>query len=152
MAKIHQRFFYPTSFMKAGLLAVLLLISSLSFAQQNEIEAITNTVNFYFDGMIQRNRAMLEEAFFPEARLIGYRGENFTVTSFETWASGTASGSPRNPADYQNSIKAIRVKEYTAIVETELFWPGIYYYDFLTLIKVDEKWKIVHKTWYEEVR
>ena len=138
--------------MKSAFLALFLLVSNLSFAQQNEIEAITDTVNLYFDGMIQRNRALLEEAFHPEARLIGYRGENFTITTFDSWASGTASGSPRNPAEYQNSIKAIRVEGYTALVETELFWPGIYYYDFLTLIKVDEKWKIVHKTWYEEVR
>lgn len=138
--------------MKTGLLALLLLVSSLSVAQQNEIEAITRTVNNYFDGMIQRDRSKLEAAFHPEARLIGYRGENFTVTSFEAWANGTASGALRDPADYQNSIQAIRVEGYTALVETALFWPGIYYYDFLTLIKVDGKWKIVHKTWYERAR
>lgn len=138
--------------MKVGLVVLLLLVFGQSFAQQNEIEEITKTVNFYFDGMIQRDRSKLEEAFHPEARLIGFRGENFTITPFETWANGTASGSPRNPADFQNTIKAIRLEGYTALVETELFWPGIYYYDFLTLIKVDEKWKIVHKTWYEKVR
>lgn len=152
LEKIRQRFFCSNSNMKVVLIAVLLLISSLSFAQQIEIEAISNTVNLYFDGMIQRDRTMLEEAFHPEARLIGYRGENFTITPFETWVSGTASGSRRNPAEYHNSIKAIRIEGYTAMVETELLWPGIYYYDFLTLIKVEAKWKIVHKTWYEEVR
>lgn len=144
--------FLPQNKMKLGIVAVLLLMSSISFAQQFEIEAITKTVNLYFDGMIQRDRSMLEEAFHPEARLIGYRGENFTVTTFDSWASGTALGSPRQPSDYKNSIKAIRVEGYTAMVETALYWPGIYYYDFLTLIKVDGKWKIVHKTWYEEVR
>jgi hypothetical protein len=138
--------------MRKGFLALFLLISCQSFAQQNEIEAVTKTVNLYFDGMIQRDRPMLEEAFHPEARLIGYRGEKFTITPFETWANSTASGSPRNSAEYQNSIKAIRIEGYTAMVETELFWPGVYYYDFLILIKVDGKWKIVHKTWYEKVR
>ena len=138
--------------MKVGLIAVFLLISSGSFAQQNEIEAVTKTVNLYFDGMIQRDREKLEEAFHPEARLIGYRGETFTITPFESWAAGTASGAPRNPAEYQNLIKAIRIEGYTALVETELFWPGIFYYDFLTLMKVEGKWKIVHKTWYEKVR
>ncbi|MFN3999710.1 nuclear transport factor 2 family protein [Algoriphagus sp.] len=38
------------------------------------------------------------------------------------------------------------------LVETELLWPRIYSYDLLTLMKVDGKWKIVHKTWYEEIR
>lgn len=137
---------------KIGLLSLLFLVSSFSFAQQNEIEAITQTVNNYFEGMIQRDRSKLEAAFHPEARLIGYRGKTFTVTTFETWANGTATGAPRDPADYQNSIQAIRVEGYTALVETELFWPGVYYYDFLTLIKVEGKWKIVHKTWYERAR
>jgi hypothetical protein len=147
-----QRFFYTIYNMKTIFSALFLLISTFGFAQQSEIEAITKTVNLYFDGMVNRDPAMLEEAFHPDARLIGFRGEKFTVTPFETWAAGTASGSIRNPLDFKNTVKAIRVEGYTAIVETELFWPGIYYYDFLTLIKVDEKWKIVHKTWYEEIR
>jgi hypothetical protein len=123
-----------------------------SFAQQKEMEAITQTVNLYFEGMIQRDISKLKEAFHPEAKLIGYRGENLTVTPFETWASGTASGPPRDPSRYQNSIKAIRVEGYTALVETELFWPEIYYFDFLTLLKVEGKWKIVHKSWFEKKR
>ncbi|RIW16201.1 nuclear transport factor 2 family protein [Algoriphagus lacus] len=138
--------------MKKLFLFLLLLMPILSFAQQSEMEAITQTINLYFDGMIQRDRTKLDEAFHPEAKLIGYRGENFTVTPFETWASGTASGAPRDPSQFQNSIKAIRIEGYTALVETELFWPGIYYYDFLTLLKVEGKWKIVHKTWYERKR
>jgi hypothetical protein len=138
--------------MKSLFLAVFSFFPIFCFAQQNEIEAITKTVNLYFEGMIQRDRTMLEEAFHPEARLIGYRGENFTVTAFESWANGTVKGDPRDPAQYLNSIKSLRIAGYTASVETELNWPGIYYYDFLTLIKVEGKWKIVHKTWYEELR
>lgn len=131
---------------------LLSLIPFLGIAQQNEVEEITKTINLYFEGMVQRDRKMLDEAFLPEARLIGYRGKEFTITPFETWAGNTATGTPRDPAQHQNSIKNIRVNSYTAMVEAELFWPGIYYFDFLTLIKVDNKWKIVHKSWYEEKR
>lgn len=138
--------------MKKWFFTLLICLPTLCFSQQNEIEAITETVNLYFEGMIQRDRTKLEAAFYPEARLIGYRGENFTITPFEAWVIGTAQGDPRDPTQFQNSIKAIRVEGYTAMVETELFWPGIYYYDFLTLVKVEEKWKIVHKTWYEKKR
>ena len=128
----------------------LILISGSVLAQeQTDRELIQATVQNYFDGMIQRDRSKLEEAFLPEARLIGYRGENLTITDFETWAEGTAKGEPRDPAAYKNEIVSIRVQGNTASVETELYWPGIYYYDFLTLIKVEGKWKIVHKSWYE---
>jgi hypothetical protein len=128
------------------------LLSISAQAQENELQAITQTVNLYFEGMLERDKAKLEEAFHPEAKLIGYRGETLTVTTFETWANGTAKGDPRDSSQFQNSIKAIRVEGYTALVETELFWPGIYYYDFLTLLKIEGKWKIVHKSWYEEKR
>lgn len=138
--------------MKKVFLLCFVFVPFFSFAQQNEREAIIETIQLYFDGMIQRDRAKLDEAFHPEARLIGYRGDNLTVTPYEIWATGTASGEPRNPAKFKNSIKAIRVEGYTALVETELFWPEIYYFDFLTLLKVEGKWKIVHKSWFEKKR
>ena len=71
------------------LMGIVFLVQ-VSFAQQtNEKAEITETVELYFEGMMERNKAKLEEAFIQEARLIGYRGENFTITSFETWADGT---------------------------------------------------------------
>lgn len=140
--------------MKFLLLPWFFLIPFFAFSQseKEEKEAIAATVQLYFDGMIQRDRSKLEEAFIPEARLIGYRGENFTVTTFEDWANGTAKGEKRDPSKFENRLLDIEIKGYTALAKTELFWPGIYYYDFLTLIKKDGKWKIVHKTWYEEKR
>lgn len=129
----------------------VVILAQISFAQQmDEKEGITKTVTLYFEGMVERNKAKLEEAFIQESRLIGYRGENFTITSFESWAEGTSIGTPRNPEDYINKIVSIRVQGNTAVAETELFWPGVYYYDFLTLVKIDGKWKIVNKSWYEK--
>ncbi|MBN3584053.1 nuclear transport factor 2 family protein [Algoriphagus aestuarii] len=116
----------------------------------NDRELISATIQLYFDGMMQRDKAKLRQAFIPEARLIGYRGEDFTLTTFETWAEATSKGEPRNPAVHQNEIVSIRVQGNAASVETELYWPGIYYYDFLTLMKIDGQWKIVNKSWSEK--
>lgn len=135
--------------MKKILLLLFLSLPALSFAQQAEIKSITQTVNLYFEGMMERNAEKLEEAFLPDAKLIGYRGDQLFVTPFAEWAAGTAKGSPRDPAQFSNEIKAIRIVGNMAMAETELYWPGIYYYDFLTLIKVGETWKIVHKSWTE---
>jgi len=132
------------------ILAIFFLVP-FSFAQHwDEKEDITKTVTLYFEGMVERNKVKLEEAFIPEARLIGFRGENFTITSFESWAEGTSKGTPRNPQEFVNKIVSIRVQGNTAVAETELFWPGVYYYDFLTLVKINGKWKIVNKSWYEK--
>lgn len=129
----------------------MVFLAQVAFAQQKDEKAeITKTVTLYFEGMVERNKAKLEEAFIQEARLIGYRGENFTITSFESWAEGTSKGTPRNSEDFVNKIVSIRVQGNTAVAETELFWPGVYYYDFLTLVKIDGRWKIVNKSWYEK--
>ena len=132
----------------------LCLLSFQAFCQSEELEkeAIAATVQLYFDGMMERDRAKLDAAFDPSARLIGYRGENFTVTPYEDWASGTAKGEKRDPRKFENRLLDIEIKGYTALAKTELFWPGIHYFDFLTLIKKDGQWKIVHKSWYEEKR
>lgn len=116
----------------------------------NDRQLISKTVQLYFDGMMQRDKAKLENAFIPEARLIGFRGENFTLTNFETWAESTSKGEPRSLSDYKNEIVSIRVQGNAAAVETELYWPGIYYYDFLTLMKIEGTWKIVNKSWSEK--
>ncbi len=130
---------------------ILLVSANQLTAQENsDREAIAATVQLYFDGMMERDREKLDQAFIPEARLIGYRGDNFTITSYETWAAGTAKGEKRNPNLYKNELVTIRVQGNTAVAETELFWPGIYYYDFLTLIKIDQSWKIVNKSWSEK--
>jgi hypothetical protein len=141
--------------MKKPMLFVFLLCwSGVLFSQSVEEEklAISQTIQLYFDGMMERDRSKLDLAFDTSARLIGFRGDNFTVTPYEDWASGTAKGEKRDPSKFENRLLDIEIKGYTALAKTELFWPGIYYYDFLTLIKKDGKWKIVHKTWYEEKR
>lgn len=136
---------------KIFVLFAFLVLVNFSYAQEeSDRELIIQTVQLYFDGMMERDRSKLDQAFLPEARLIGYRGENLTITDFETWASGTAKGTPRDTNEYKNDIVSIRVQGNTASVETELYWPGIYYYDFLTLIKVNGTWKIVHKSWWEK--
>jgi hypothetical protein len=127
-------------------------VHSIAQTKAEEKAAITNTIQAYFDGMMDRDLGKLEEAFFGEARLIGYRGEKLTVTEFRDWAANTAKGEKRDRSHFKNQIHSIEIKGDTALVKTELWWPGIYYFDFLTLMKIDGKWKIVHKTWYEEKR
>ncbi|MFL0681623.1 MAG: nuclear transport factor 2 family protein [Algoriphagus aquaeductus] len=136
--------------MKKLLILIFLVQPFVVFSQTEEVESVTQTVQLYFDGMIQRDRGKLEEAFFAEARLIGYRGDQLFVTPFAEWADGTSKGSRRDPALYKNEVKAVKIVGNIALAEAELFWPGIYYYDFLTLIKMDGKWKIVHKSWTEK--
>lgn len=130
----------------------MVLMPAVAQTEMDDRQAIERTVHLYFDGMMDRNLSKLQEAFLPEARLIGYRSEDFTVTTFTEWSTATSKGDKRDKSKFRNVLLDVEVKGNTALAKTELFWPGIYYYDFLTLIKIDDQWKIVHKTWYEEPR
>lgn len=121
--------------------------SALAQQQSSDREMIRATVQNYFDGMMQRDRTKLDLAFVSEARLIGFRGSDFTITPYEEWAAATASGTPRSVDEYKNELISIRINGHAAVAETELYWPGIYYYDYLTLLKVNGSWKIVNKSW-----
>ncbi|MDX5338331.1 MAG: nuclear transport factor 2 family protein [Cyclobacteriaceae bacterium] len=130
------------------ILCLLLLVFPIS-AHTQDLREVTQTIHLYFEGMMERNRDKLDQAFIPEAKLIGYRGSELFITPFEEWAGSTAKGERREPSQYVNEIKGIRIVGSMALAETELHWPGIRYVDFLTLIKVQGKWKIVHKSWHE---
>lgn len=141
--------------MKKQTLLFFLFVYSLSaLAQKTDEEAdridITAAVQNYFDGMLQRDKSKLDKAFHPDARLIGYRGFRFTVTPYNEWASITSRGDVRDPALFKNTLVNIDIKGYTAVATTELLWPDMYYYDYLTFLRVNNQWKIVNKTWYEE--
>lgn len=138
------------SWRQALLLGSFFLLPLLSFAQSDADEAITKTVHLYFDGMVTRDKAKLEEAFLPQARLIGYRGEVLVVTPLAEWIQSTAAGATRDPAQYRNELKSIRRVGKMALVEADLFWPTRHYYDYLTLLEVAGVWKIVHKSWHEK--
>ena len=134
---------------KVALLGIFFLLPMLSFAQSDVDAAISKTVQLYFDGMVARDSAKLEAAFFPQARLIGYRGDVLVVTPLAEWIQSTAMGAPREPSQYRNELKSIRRVGKMAFVEAELNWPTRYYYDYLTLLEVAGVWKIVHKSWHE---
>jgi hypothetical protein len=145
---VFNPFFF--SWKKTALLVSIFLLPMLSFAQSDADEAITKTVQLYFDGMVARDPAKLEAAFLPQARLIGYRGEVLVVTPLAEWIQSTGTGAPRDPAQYRNELKSIRRVGKMALVEAELYWPTRYYYDYLTLLEVAGVWKIVHKSWHEK--
>lgn len=135
------------------LLFVMLHMLSPVWAQTSADDtAIAETVQLYFDGMMERDKSKLEQAFHPEAKLIGYRGAELHVTPFAQWLEATSKGGKRDLSTHHNQLTGIEITGYTAIAKAELNWPGIYYFDYLTLLRIDGHWKIVHKTWYEETR
>lgn len=52
---------------KAIIILFFLILPSIGISQEADLEAVTQTVNLYFEGMMERNAAKLNEAFLPNA-------------------------------------------------------------------------------------
>lgn len=142
---------------KALVIIALSLVCSYGYSQkltdrQADSIDITMTIQNYFDGMMEPNRSKLDIAFHEDARLVGYRRYRFSNTGYKEWSAVVSRGDKRDTTEYSNNLVNIDIQGYTAVASCELFWPDIYYYDFLTLLRVDGRWKIVNKTWYEKLR
>lgn len=144
--------------MKKGLFAIILYIGALcsSYSQNaqrtyNHIDEIRQTVNLYFEGMMEANVQKLEEAFHSQAQLIGFRADSLYVTPFSQWSAKFSSAAQKETKSHQNIINSIEINGSMAFVKTTLHWPSIIYYDYLTLIQDKGLWKIVHKSWHEQV-
>ena len=109
--------------------------------------AIRRTVQLYFDGIIEYDEAKLKQAFQPDAFLTGiHKSGELEREPFQEWVAYTRGDAP-DPTGRNNEIAFIDIGGNAAVVKTELRWPHVHYTDYLSLLKIDGEWKIVHKTW-----
>ena len=113
-------------------------------------EAIRNTVQAYFDGVTKHDVARLDAAFHPDAHIAtrNAKGGLFR-TSYEEWRKFTAD--PAGDATGRvNRIVDIKMNGNAAVVTTVLDWPGVRYVDYLSMVKIENDWKIMSKVWNTE--
>lgn len=109
---------------------------------------ITDTVQLYIDGVGDGNAAKLREAFHPDARMWGsLGGQRFDVPITEMIAmfdghSADVDGS------YIARIVSVEQTADTALVTLaeDGFWGTVSFVDFFTLVRIDDRWTIVNKT------
>lgn len=113
-----------------------------------EADAIAQAIQLYIDGMARGDQALLADACHPEARMYGAVGAqryDVPITEF-----GKVVG--ESPADAGGTFRA----RITAIVQTddvacatvveEGFWGTLSFVDILTLCCIEDRWRIVSKT------
>ncbi len=111
-------------------------------------DAIAQAVQLYIDGTARGDGAKLAEAFHPDARMYGAIGaQRFDVPIAEFAKLVTES-----PADAAGTYRA-RIASVeqtgdaaTAIVVEEGFWGTMSFTDFLSLCRIEDRWRIVTKT------
>lgn len=114
-------------------------------AQTTELQSIENTINQYFDGMINHNSESIAKAFEPSAPMKwNEKGKYMNVNAVEALSEYV---NANDPVKVKTSIVAINVVGDAANAHLELEYDTFFFVDFMHLLKIDGQWKIVSKTY-----
>ena len=113
-------------------------------AQNNDLQLIEVTINYYFDGMTTHNAKSFEKAFHPNATMKWIEGKYEEVNAIDALSAYVNANDPLNT---KTSIMGINIAGDAANAQLELEYDTFSYIDFMHLLKIDGKWKIVSKTY-----
>lgn len=124
-----------------------------SAAVAEDLRAIAEVVQRYFDGIHLGDVTRLEQVFHPDAQLIGeVNGEHYQKHRSQYIGIVRNRPAPASSgAEFRMRILGIDLSYHTAVAK--LFTPvgTNEYVDFLSLQKIDGTWVVVHKLFSNEV-
>lgn len=112
-----------------------------------DIAAVTDVVRAYYDGSMEGDEAKLARAFHPRAWIVGNEhGELYWATLDEYVAECKKLVAEAGP--YEWRIDGLSFEGDTALVRVVSQYAGVWYSDDLSMLRIDDSWRIVHKTFY----
>lgn len=114
-------------------------------AQNSNANAIEQTINHYFDAMINHNSASLQKAFIPSATMKwSDKGEYKEVNAVDAL---TEYLDANKPVKSIARITSINVQGDAANVGLEIEYETFTFVDYMHLLKTNNGWMIVSKTY-----
>ncbi len=114
----------------------------------DEKQQILAVIDDYFQGLYRSDRVRLERAFHVDARISGWdEGKliDAPIAKFIDFVSGVSA-----PADagepFDMRIESLDVAGSAASAKVSDLYKGLRFTDYLTLLRFDDGWRIVNKT------
>jgi Putative lumazine-binding len=117
------------------------------WTNEADIAAVTEVVRAYYDGMIEGDAAKLGRAFHPRASIVGNEGGELYWANLEEFVA-ECQGAVSEAGPYEWRIERLSFEGDTALVRLGGKCAGVWYSDDLSLVLIDDAWRIVHKTFY----
>jgi hypothetical protein len=115
-----------------------------------ELQSIRDAVNLYTEGVHAGNIDMLKKAFHPKAMMYGASGQNVMMVEIQGLYDYIAAHEPptKTGEPHQCFISSIQYAGNAALVEVvEESLYGNDYTNYLQLLKIEEQWLIVCKSY-----
>ena len=116
--------------------------------------AIRQTVQYYFDGGMNRDSVALRKAFHPDARMLFVRDGQLVVVPIGEYIARVAGDRPK-PGEVDSTrrrVTSVDVAGDAGVARLELEGPDALVTDYMSLLKVDGRWVIVNKIFTRETR
>lgn len=115
-----------------------------------EIKAISELAHKYFDALYNGNAELFAEIFHPQAGLFCNNNDTFvtlTVADYLELVRNRTNPVDRSETRKDEVLQILVSTPTTAVLRTrEVFLPKLFT-DDLTLMKFNDEWKIIAKTW-----
>jgi hypothetical protein len=112
-----------------------------------DIADVTETVRAYYDGMVAGDEAKLRVAFHPRASIVGNEGGGLSWSTLDEFVA-ECKGAVGHAGPHDWRIEALSCVGDTAWVRLGGQFAGVWYSDDLSVLRIDDAWRIVHKTFY----
>jgi len=123
--------------------------------ETNTAEQARAVIKEYVDACNEGDVSRLRAIFHEQAVMSGYMMDDFLIGSAEPFFQAVASPPPEappNPGNYKGEITEVDVAgEIATITLKEVGFMGLNFTNYFHLVKVDDTWLIVSKTFNSEM-
>jgi hypothetical protein len=117
-----------------------------------EAEAVRETIQYYLDGQAAGDGQLIARAFHPGAHLTTAHDGGVRATAISDYVS-RFSGRPASDEDHRERwIESVDITGDAAAAKVILEYPDVRYTDYMSLLKVDGRWQIIHKNYIGQPR
>ncbi len=143
-----------TPFLVASATALLLAGAADLSARWADEAAIRQAVQYYFDGGKNRDSLALRKAFHPDARMLFAKDGKLVVVPIGEYIARVAENKlkPGEVDSTKRRVVEVDVAGDAAVAKLELERSDALVTDYMSLLKVDGRWMIVHKIYARETR
>lgn len=129
------------------ILFLLSLLTSPSWAKGSNM--IENVIQDYFQGYQNADVELIKNAFHPDTRLLTIDQGKLDVTEMTSWLKNLEDRHSRGDIRVGKlTIESIDVTNEAAVVKLKIRFKTFEFTDYLSLLKINEKWLIVGKIYH----
>lgn len=134
-----------------AIVGVLVVLGGTNRASVVEADAAARVpLENYIQGHATGNGDFMRKAFHTDAKVMAFRDGKLMNMTSEEFASRFNGKPAPDEAQRKRRIESVEITGNAGVGKIVLDYPTVTYTDYMSLLKIDDEWKIVNKVFYAE--